>query len=775
MFEPVKYVALLAFQKIVKPHPYLVSLHQDVILGCLDDPDISIRLRALDLLVDMVDSENLVAVVSKLMRQLYNSPVASNVDDAGQGRSSAAVIVPAADSDDEDPEESLRPAERRPENPPPLPEEYRTAVAKRILEMCSRDTYANISDFVWYTDVLVELVPLAPVAATPVSSAEATSSPDAYAAGTEEGLDVTRDIGLEMLNVAVRVKDVRLEATRAAEKLILGAWATAPGLSPMAGRAFLTPAAWIVGEYAAYLSYPQDTLAALLHPSSATLPAGTLIIYLQAIPKLFVVATDVGRTGWSLESKSMVSLRVASIVHFLEPLTTHPELEVQERSVEFVELMRLVADAVSAQPAVAEDGTTADPPIVMTQVVPSLFTGLELNPVAPAAQKKVPLPHNLNLDTRINDSLPSLLQSAVMKPAGDDEGDFAETSAFYHQRPQPARATVVEPAANILDRASAEATSYQSLAAAADEAPEVAERRRAERRARNKDDPFYIPTAAADSGAASPIHSIIQNSNGVDVDIDSIPIMDLNIDSRERGSGTDTPRRAAEPRSRRRVDVTGDETLPFDHDDSNDAGQARTGNRATRSASRDSSQHRRPPRSKAKKSLLQVDSSGLGEISLDSPDAVRYGGASSSGTAPDAQDQGGEDDEEMLRALREIEKRRLEIQRETERIQLAQGVSAEGTLIKKKFKAGTKKKKRKSVAVAVAVEAVEAEEDGKWDSVTTKRERKEKKKKKKKKAKDGEGEVEAEKKAREEAKDDVHDVGSHQEDLLRGFADEGGH
>ena len=766
MVEPVKYVALLAFQKIVKPHPYLVSLHQDVILGCLDDPDISIRLRALDLLVDMVDSENLVNVVSKLMRQLYNSPVASSVDDAGQGPSSAAVIGPAANPDEEDPEESLRPAERRPEKAPPLPEEYRTAVAKRILEMCSRDTYANISDFVWYTDVLVELIPLAPVSATPASSAEATSSPNAHAAGTEENLDVTRDIGLEMLNVAVRVKDVRLEATRAAEKLILGARATGPGLPPMAGRAFLKPAAWIVGEYAAYLSYPQDTLAALLHPSSVTLPAGTLIIYLQAIPKLFVVATDVGETGWNPESKSVVSLRVASIVRFLEPLTTHPELEVQERSVEFVELMRLVADAVSAQPAVAEDGTTADPPIVMTQVVPSLFTGLELNPVAPAAQKKVPLPPNLDLDARVNESLPSLLQSAVLNSAGDDEDDFAEASAFYHRRPQPARATVVEPAANILDRASAEATSYQNLAATADEAPEVTERRRAERRERNKDDPFYIPTAA-DSGAASPIHSIMQNSNGVDLDIDSIPIMDLNIDSRERGSGTDTPPRAAELRPRRRVDITGDETLPFDHDDSNDAGQARTRNGATRSGSRDSNQHRPPTRSKAKKSLLQVDSSGLGGVSLDSPDALRYGGASSSGTGPNAQDQGGEDDEEMLRALREIEKRRLEIQRETERIQLAQGVSAEGTLIKKKVKAGTKKKKRRSVAVAV-------EEDAKRDSVTTKGERKEKKKKKKK-TNEGEAEVEAEKKAREESKVDVRGGSSYQEDAPRGFADEGGH
>jgi AP-3 complex subunit delta-1 len=50
----VKYIALLAMVKIVPSHPHLVAVHQDEILASLDDHDLSIRMRALDLVSSMV-------------------------------------------------------------------------------------------------------------------------------------------------------------------------------------------------------------------------------------------------------------------------------------------------------------------------------------------------------------------------------------------------------------------------------------------------------------------------------------------------------------------------------------------------------------------------------------------------------------------------------------------------------------------------------------------------------------------------------------------------
>ena len=48
-----KYIALLALVKIVPSHPYLVAEYQEVIMSSVNDQDISIRMRALDLISAM--------------------------------------------------------------------------------------------------------------------------------------------------------------------------------------------------------------------------------------------------------------------------------------------------------------------------------------------------------------------------------------------------------------------------------------------------------------------------------------------------------------------------------------------------------------------------------------------------------------------------------------------------------------------------------------------------------------------------------------------------
>jgi AP-3 complex subunit delta-1 len=53
-FPKVKYIALLALVKIVPSHPHLVAEYQDTILASVNDQDISIRMRALDLVSAMV-------------------------------------------------------------------------------------------------------------------------------------------------------------------------------------------------------------------------------------------------------------------------------------------------------------------------------------------------------------------------------------------------------------------------------------------------------------------------------------------------------------------------------------------------------------------------------------------------------------------------------------------------------------------------------------------------------------------------------------------------
>lgn len=242
-----KYVALLAFNKIVASYPLMVSMQQDVIMSCLDDPDISIRLQALELVSGMVTSGNLQSIVSRLVKQLRTAP--SGAAEDGPQSPVATKIEPVADPDDEELEEKLTPDKRGVEMPP-LPNDYRRDVITRILDMSSHETYANITDFEWYLDILVQLVRLVP----PTLINNSGVNDRALGRATDAG--ISSRIGNQILDIAVRVKSLRLEATRAADSLVLVS--NRQSLFPSAGdgaEGVLQPVAWVVGRISRILSF----------------------------------------------------------------------------------------------------------------------------------------------------------------------------------------------------------------------------------------------------------------------------------------------------------------------------------------------------------------------------------------------------------------------------------------------------------------------------------------------------------------------------------------
>ncbi|EPX73195.1 AP-3 adaptor complex subunit Apl5 [Schizosaccharomyces octosporus yFS286] len=113
--QNLKYVALLSFTKLSITHEELVAQQLDIILQCLIDSDISLRMRALDLVCQIVNSENIVSIVKTIMLQL----VASSDD----------IYV----------------------------EESRNITALKLIEMTSKSTYAVVSDFEWLLSVYVDL------------------------------------------------------------------------------------------------------------------------------------------------------------------------------------------------------------------------------------------------------------------------------------------------------------------------------------------------------------------------------------------------------------------------------------------------------------------------------------------------------------------------------------------------------------------------------------------------------------------------------------------
>ncbi|KAK6381035.1 AP-3 complex subunit delta [Exophiala oligosperma] len=686
-----KYVALLAFNKIVGTHPALVSMQQDVIMACLDDPDISIKMQALELVSGMVNSDSLQAVVNRLMKQLASLP--SSNDGSGH-----------YDEGQTDMEQRLVPDERGSENAP-LSDEYRHEIIGRILDMCSQNTYANITDFEWYIEILVHLVRHLP--------ADMNQSQSRAMGDNSNSLGAR--IGSQLRDIAIRVKELRPETTRAAETLVLLSNRAIAYPRHGSGQSqVLQSTAWVCGEFAEYLSNPYEVLNSLIHESSYGFAPSTLAIFIQALPKVVSHIAMVTNREWNISRGTTMSLLLARATEFLEKLSSHPNLEVQERSVEFLELLRLATEALSAQAS-----NSIHAPLLLTSAIPSLFAGLELNPVSSLAQKKVPLPDDLDLDVPINPDLPSILQASQV--ADEDESGDDVFHAFYHERELVPVATSYQAptAAALLDAAAEnEPVSYQS----APESPATLARRKAERLARARDDPFYI--APADD-ADPRIHDIISRTNGdEELDVESIPIIDLQIDPAQTAAAHQTAdipekRTARKKKPARKFVIAADETLDSGAQTPQMSQSLSTSNAASHSSTptanrprslSPNAQLRSKTSARPTRSLLTVDSSTLQNLTLEGESAE---------TELDILRREAEE-AEMARALREVERKRLEMQREAERgrTTLGEGVDADGTVVRKK--------KKKRTKVLDSVSATDVADEPQPDSGTVKKKKKKK-------------------------------------------------
>ncbi|KAG5979859.1 hypothetical protein E4U55_004693 [Claviceps digitariae] len=679
-----KYVALLAFNKIVITHPHLVAQQEDVILECIDSPDITIRIQALELVQGMVSADNLVPVVSRLMKQLKSSAPSRDQNRVG----GTSPLEPSSDSDDEMPPAAI--AESNQNAQPPLPEDYRLDVVRRILFMCSKDNYANILDFDWYIDVLTQLVRTAPVPRQLDSMVDSSSAGSSRSWSSSSYSDIAERIGDELRNVAVKVRAMRSTAVRAGYNIVAQLNADTPSSHKVTSGA-LKSVTWILGEYAILLQDPDGTLNSILQLATRAARPEVCTTSLLAIAKIFASIAGDETQPWTPERKTRISLLMARILHVVEPLALHPNLEVQERAVELVELLRLTAEAASGQPASTEEAPQ-DPPLLLTQAIPSLFTGWELNSVAQGAQRNVPIPDGLDLDEAIHPNLDRLLSTADRVTLEPEESD--EFQVYYNQRPAPTAISSSAPAVSRLagpvEQEEMMAGSYQQQQQPSEESyldADIIARRKAERLERNKDDPFYIPSSSSSAArnnnnnvptrTSTPIHNILQSNNGPDLDIDSIPIMKLELDNLTGPAVSTSPKRQAKPKHR--IVIASDETL-----EGSDGG----GNNGTRQydSENNSDSHAKARSRKAKQSLLQVDSSHIGSFSLE-------GGTGPSGNGYGFHyEQQQREDAEMQQAIKEVERLRLEMQRANERIQIAQGVDAAGTVIKKKKKTATKKK-----------------------------------------------------------------------------------
>lgn len=238
---------------------------------------------------------------------------------------------------------------------------YRDELLAKIIEICSQSNYQFVTNFEWYVSILVELTRME---------------------GTRHG----RLIAAQMLDVAIRVQAIRPFAVSQMAILLENSHLLANNSQRNGICEVLYAAAWICGEFSEHLKDPQAALEAMLKPKITVLPGHIQSVYVQNILKLY---SNILKSAEADDNKELMQ-DVGKLLQEKLPLFVQSaDLEVQERACCMVQLVKYVLKLLEKGANVADE-------------VEALFLG-DLNPVAPKAQKKVPVPEGLDLDAWINE------------------------------------------------------------------------------------------------------------------------------------------------------------------------------------------------------------------------------------------------------------------------------------------------------------------------------------------------------------------------------------
>ncbi|KAJ6469611.1 Adaptor protein complex AP-3 delta subunit [Mycena vitilis] len=479
--QNLKYIALLALVKIVPSHPHLVAEYQDTILASVNDQDISIRMRALDLVSAMVSPNSLQSIVQQVLSHLVPDTSSSTMPTAAQ--SLAQHAVPAS------------PTATKPPISPTQSPAYRLVLSQRILTICSQSMYENVTNFEWYLSVLVDLAHVANV-------------------------DVGPQIRDQLVDVVGRVKGVRRYAVKLMYTLLCDDTMLHNARDEGSCSEVLWAAAWICGEYCSELSEPQKLLPYLLQAEIATLLPEIIAVYIQATSKIFGYWAAEIAQRWDdddlPEVKSMVDLILGRVREFV----SNSDVEVQERAANTLQLFTFIKadlDAYRPKPVdnpFAEASSSFDPmssgeprfpkSLYLLQPLHGVY---ELNPVALAAQVSVPIPDGLDLDAWIVPPPPEPVQEVdaeakarKIKKGKGKEVNGSKAKGGKKKQKEEGNGVVLTPLEDDTE------TAEQAL---------EREQRLAERRERMRDDPYYI------------IDDKPSTSKRFDHDIDSIPVVRL--------------------------------------------------------------------------------------------------------------------------------------------------------------------------------------------------------------------------------------------------------
>ncbi|EEH52155.1 uncharacterized protein MICPUCDRAFT_29852 [Micromonas pusilla CCMP1545] len=256
---------------------------------------------------------------------------------------------------------------------------FRDELVWSVVHVCMNDRYALVTDFVWYLTVLADLVQVP--------------------ASCHGGL-----VGEQLIDICLRVEVVRESAVAILKPLLLdGSLLESTPANKTVPEA-LKSIAWIIGEYACFVTDHAEVIKALSNPSVTNLPAHAQAVYVQSLLKVYASAIPEAKlVPMTAELTAMCEM----IQENLKPFKNSLHLEVRERSCQLSTILELASSA--------EDATLGRGTAIMEQF--SLALSEEIQPVSHRAQKKVEAPAALGLSAPLSKEWDGLLLSS------DDEDD----------------------------------------------------------------------------------------------------------------------------------------------------------------------------------------------------------------------------------------------------------------------------------------------------------------------------------------------------------------
>ena len=337
---------------------------------------------------------------------------------------------------------------------------YRDELLQKIIQICSQNNYQYITNFEWYISVLVELCRM-------------------------EGSHHGGLISSQLMDVAIRVEAVRGFTVGQMALLLENAHVLlGPAAATSSIAEVLFAAAWICGEFSHLLPNPRATLEAILRGRLSCLAGHIQAVLVHSVVKLFV---RIAATAEEEDDCEMMNEITTLLEERLETWSSSGDLEVQERAVFALQLVRFVKEK-------HENNEKLGGQLVM------LVAG-ELNPVAAKAQKKVPIPEGLDLDSWIN--------SPPSESEAEDEEDLMSNDLFLRSEDRSPISGIGKP-----DKRE----SYQPT-------EEELQKRRAARIQEQANNPYYMKVSSSNrsSTRSSPKASL---SN---LQVDEIPIEAIEL------------------------------------------------------------------------------------------------------------------------------------------------------------------------------------------------------------------------------------------------------